>query len=116
MDNTVAARVRRYRRRMAGSLGLARVEVMVPSHRADEVRAYAARLRAAAMARTELDKRLDEAVRRFGARCLWNVDLSRRDDAMRRLIVTRLRKHGGHEGWRLAMDIEELARKTASGD
>ena len=116
VDKTGASRVRRYRRRMAGTLGLMRLEVMVPRARADEVRAYAGRLREATVARAKLDQLLDVAVRRFGARCLWNVDLSRRDEATRQTIVARLRKHGGHEGWRLAMEIEDLSRKAAADD
>ncbi|MGQ0664990.1 MAG: hypothetical protein ACT4P2_15695 [Pseudomonadota bacterium] len=112
-DVTVAARVRRHRRRMARTLGLVRVEVVVPRERADGVKAYATRLRETAVARAKLDRLLDRAVRRFGPRCLWNVDLARRDEPMRAIIVSRLRKHGGHEGWRLASEIEEMARKAA---
>jgi non-ribosomal peptide synthetase component F len=101
---------------MAGTLGLVRLEVIVPRTRVDAVRAYAVRLREATLARTRLDQLLDAAVRRFDARCFWNVDLSRRDPATRQLIVSRLRKHGGHAGWRLATDIEDLLRKAAAGD
>jgi hypothetical protein len=115
MGTPVASRVRRYRRRMADRLGLVRVEVMVPRDRAGEVRAHAARLREAATARAKLSALLDEAVRHFGARCLWNIDLSRRDAEMHRVIVARLRKHGGHAGWRLAAEIEALSRKLTEG-
>jgi hypothetical protein len=114
VDRTVAARVMRHRRRMARTLGLVRVEVVVPRAHADGVKAYAARLRGAVVARAKLDALLDRAVRQFGPRCLWNVDLARRDEPMRAIIVARLRKHGGHDGWRLAMEIEESARKAAA--
>jgi hypothetical protein len=115
VSKTPAQRVRRYRRRMARSLGLTRVEVMVPRDRVPELRAYATVLREPAVARAQLALLIERAVREFGARCLWNVDLSRRDEAMRQVIVERLRKHGGHEGWRLAMEIDAQARKAAAG-
>ena len=111
-DRTGAARVRRYRRRMSRGLGLARVEVLVPHEQAAHVRAYAASLRDAAVARAKVNKLLDRAVREFGPRCLWNVDVSQRDEVTRAIIVARLRKHGGHDGWRLAMEIDELAHKA----
>jgi hypothetical protein len=52
---------------------------------------------------------LDEAIRRFGAQCLWNTNL---DQPIARLvpeIYTRLRKYGGMEGIKLATAIEALA-------
>jgi hypothetical protein len=66
------------------------------------------------MGRAKLDRLLQRAVAEFGPLCLWNLDLSRRDDAMREVIVMRLRKYGGHGGWRLAGEIEAAARAAAA--
>jgi hypothetical protein len=52
---------------------------------------------------------LDEAMRRFGAKCLWNVNLDQPTARLVPEIYTRLRKYGGMEGIKLAMAIEALA-------
>jgi hypothetical protein len=112
-DRTAADRVKRYRRRLVEQHGLARVEVLVPRDKVAAVRSYAAQLRAPKRSQMALDRLVDEAIERFAPTCLWNVDVSRRDAVMREVIVSRLRKHGGHEGWRLAAEIERAARQTA---
>lgn len=113
-DYTVASRVKRYRQRLSERRGLVRVEVMVPKEEVPTLRSFAAKLRARAAARDQLRELLDRAVEEFGPRCLWNVDLARRDDAMQAVIVSRLRKHGGHNGWNLASAIEQAARDAAA--
>lgn len=113
-DYTVARRVKRYRQRLSEGRGLVRVEVMVPKKEAASLRRFAAELRNRAAARDQLHRLLDRAVHEFGPRCLWNVDLARRDEAMRSVIVSRLRKHGGHGGWHLASAIEQAARDAAT--
>ena len=113
-DLTIARRVRRYRRKLADVHGLIRVEVLVPRDKAQEVRDFAARLRAPITGRAKLDRLLQRAIAEFGPLCLWNLDLSRRgDDVMRAIIVARLRKYGGHKGWHLAAEIETAAREAA---
>jgi hypothetical protein len=57
---------------------------------------------------------MDRAVVEFGARCLWNLDVRRRDEKMRDIVVMRLRKHGGHDGWKLAMKITDAARRASA--
>lgn len=113
-DRTIARRVRRYRRKLADIHGLVRVEVLVPRDKTQEVREFAARLRAPAAGRAKLDRLLQQAVTEFGPLCLWNLDLSRRDDTMREVILARLRKYGGHRGWQLAGEIDAAARLAAA--
>jgi hypothetical protein len=52
---------------------------------------------------------LDEAIRRFGAKCLWNTSLNQPIARLVPEIYTRLRKYGGMEGIKLAMAIEALS-------
>lgn len=63
----------------------------------------------------ELQKLYTEATSRFGAQCLWNASPSQTMDGMR-VIVDRLRRYGGMEALRLALEIEEkLGSNHASG-
>lgn len=107
-DLTVAKRVQRFRRRRADE-GLVRVELVVPRDKVAQIKAYAAELRAPAIASRRLERLIETAIDRFAPTCFWNIDLSRRDAAIRDVMVARLRKHGGHDGWALASEIDRMA-------
>lgn len=49
----------------------------------------------------------DEAVRRFGTRCLWSANPGRSPAGLR-VIAARLKAYGGMDAWRLAERIEVL--------
>ncbi len=46
----------------------------------------------------------DEAIARFGARCLWNAAPSRSVEGLR-VVADHLRCYGGMDAWRLAAAI-----------
>jgi hypothetical protein len=46
----------------------------------------------------------DEAMARFGARCLWNAAPSRSVEGLR-VVTDRLRRYGGMDAWRLESRI-----------
>ncbi|GLQ54975.1 hypothetical protein [Devosia nitrariae] len=74
---SVQDRVQRYRR-SGGASDLVRVEVLVPAANRAEILAHAAQFRRDHRKRKEqLQKRIDQAIERYGVRIIDNVDLSR---------------------------------------
>lgn len=61
----------------------------------------------------QLKDLLAVAVRRFRARCFWNVSTNQSLARLAPLVATRLRKYGGKEGLALAGEIEALAPEDA---
>ncbi len=57
----------------------------------------------------EIAALLDEAFRRFRAKCFWNVRQDQPLSSLVPLVAKRLRKYGGMEGLRLAARLEALA-------
>lgn len=53
-----------------------------------------------------LDRLFDEAVTRYGKRCLWNVNPQPTPGGMH-IIADKLRKHGDMEAWELATRIRK---------
>ena len=59
---------------------------------------------------TRLQDLLDEAVERFGARCLWNIRPTPTPESMR-VVARQLKTYGNLAAWRLGAEIEaELVR------
>jgi hypothetical protein len=63
----------------------------------------------------EIAALVDEAFRRFRARCFWNVRADRPLSLLAPLVGRRLRKYGGHEGLRLAAEIDTAATLREAG-
>jgi hypothetical protein len=59
-----------------------------------------------------LDALHDEAMRRFGARCLWNARPSKSPDGMT-VIAALWRRDGGMDAWRLAASIRVEPMRAA---
>lgn len=106
-------RIERYRT-TGGAAGLVRVEVLVPPadrrkivELASDLRAEHRRNARRVIGNAELLANLyNEAVSRYGKRCLWNVDPQPTPSGMR-VIADKLRKHGDMEAWKLAARIRE---------
>jgi hypothetical protein len=94
--------MKRYRVAGAGA-GLVRVEVLVPPEGGNAIIDEAARIRAAHRGgmTASLAQLHDEAVDRFGARCLWNAARSRSTEGLV-VVADHLRRYGGMDAWRLA--------------
>jgi hypothetical protein len=94
--------MKRYRVAGAGA-GLVRVEVLVPPEGGNAIINEAARIRAAHRGgmTASLAQLYDEAVDRFGARCLWNAAPSRSTEGLV-VVADHLRRYGGMDAWRLA--------------
>ncbi len=102
-------RIERYKT-TGGAAGLVRVEVLVPPDDRQKILELAAHLRSDHRQRTAkadgLDLLFNEAVIRYGKRCLWNVSPQPTLGGMR-VIADKLRKHGDMEAWKLATRIRE---------
>ena len=102
-------RVARYRSVGAGA-DLVRVEVLVPHSGRDAVKHYAAQLRQEhrkpSILKGPLADYYDEAVRKYGARCLWSAKPSKTTAGMK-VIAAQLRTYGGMDAWRLATAIRK---------
>ena len=103
-------RIERYRT-SGGASDLVRVEVLVPPARRSDIIEHAAKLRDAHRSKEvwsdEHESLFQEATRRFGAQCLWNMPTTRTIDGLTR-IASRLRSDGGMPAWVLANRIQEL--------
>lgn len=53
-----------------------------------------------------LESLFDEAITRYGPRCLWNVKPQKTPSGLR-VIADKLRKHGDMEAWKIAARIRE---------
>jgi hypothetical protein len=106
-------RIKRYRSQGAG-LGLVRVEVLVPPEGRAAILQEAARLRNQRREASpeSLSKIYNEAMERFGARCLWNATPSRTPEGLL-LVADRLRRYGGMDAWRLATQIRDEVKRHA---
>jgi len=58
-----------------------------------------------------IENMVSMAIDRFSSSCFWNVKIPTSIEASLPLVVGRLRKYGGMEGWRLAASITEAAGK-----
>lgn len=84
---SVQDRIRRYRQ-SGGAADLVRVEVLVPASARAELLAHAETLRKQHREhRDRLQRRIDEAVERYGVRVMDNLDLSRLSDVNQRARV-----------------------------
>lgn len=114
---TMAAqdRMLRYKSK-GGAAGLVRVEVLVPPDDRRKILDLATRLRVdhrrKAMETGRLAALFDEAVTRYGTRCLWNVKPQPTPGGML-VIADKLRKHGDMEAWKLAARIREALDDAA---
>lgn len=106
---SVRERTARYKS-SGGAAGLIRVEVLVPPEGRARILDLAARIRAEhrgkASPRPELSALFDEAVTRYGARCLWNIRPRKTPEGMM-VIANKLRQHGDMNAWKLASRIKE---------
>ncbi|MCJ2040942.1 hypothetical protein MKK55_18600 [Methylobacterium sp. J-059] len=102
-------RVRKYRT-VGGGAQMVRVEVLVPAEARQHMIDEAARLRAARRGQRALSheegRMFDEAIERYGARCLWNCKPSRTVAGLL-TVAEQLKAHGDMRAWRLALGIEE---------
>ncbi len=106
---------RRERYRLVGAgAGLVRVEVLVPPVGREAILREAARLREEhrGSLTPSMGMLYDEAVTRFGARCLWNVSPSRSVEGLR-VVADRLRRYGGMDAWKLSSRIKEELKLAA---
>lgn len=85
-----------------GAASLVRAEVLVPPGDGQKI-----------IEADEIDRLFNEAVTRYGKRCLWNVDPQPTSGGMR-VIADKLRKHGDMEAWKLATRIRK-AIASATG-
>ena len=110
---TTQQRMQKDRSQGAG-VGLIRVEVLVPPEGRSAILREAARLRdERRRAPTEsLEGLYNEALERFGARCLWNASPSKNADGLR-VVADRLRRYGGMDAWKLASKIREELNDAA---
>jgi hypothetical protein len=107
----VQDRIKRYRK-SGGAADLVRVEVLVPPGARPEVLAYAASIRKRHRDdRSELQKRIDQAVEDYGARVLDNVDLSRLPNVSERARVVgrALMERGNARAFVIGRQLLELA-------
>jgi hypothetical protein len=99
----------RYLNAGAGA-GLIRVEVLVPPEGRETILKEAGKLRSAHRHtyawNDHLEALFQEALARFGTRCLWNAKPTKSIEGIR-VIVDRLRKYGGMDAWRLAAEIKK---------
>ena len=116
------ARVRRYKS-VGGAAGLVRVEVLVPPSGRETILSQAERLRSEYRRSRELDAKTgdlngrltdyyDQAMTKFGSRCLWNAKPSRSVEGLK-VIAERLRTYGGMDAWRLAAAIRKEVEDAA---
>lgn len=110
---SISQRVRqsRERRRRAG---LKRIEVFVPSDKADLVKAYAAQLREGSRSQvvSQVRKLVAKAYRKFRASCLDNIDVDpdSADLADAAVVAAALMHRGNAEAFRLGRQIRSLAK------
>jgi hypothetical protein len=90
--------------------GLVRVEVLVPAEDRSKILEFAADLRSShrqnLLWTSEFDRLFEEAVSKYRARCLWNIQPTRSRAGLA-LIADRLRSNGGMDAWKLASQIRE---------
>jgi hypothetical protein len=103
-------------RSTGGGADLVRVEVLVPERDRAEVLSYAAILRArhrTSVGHKALFRALyDEALKKYGARCLWNARPALDRDGLS-VVAGRLRKYGDMAAWRLANRIDAAIADAA---
>ena len=103
----------RYRPTGAGS-GMVQAEMPVPPMGRPVILIDASGFQheARSDAGAELEKLHDEAVRRFGAQCLWSASPSRTPDGML-VVADRLRRYGGMDAWALAARIRKVLARAS---
>jgi len=108
-------RIEKYRT-VGGASDLVRVEVLVPPARRGDIVEHAAKLRGAHRSNEtwsdEHEGLFQEAIRRFGARCLWNMPTTRTIDGLLR-IASHLKNEGGMSAWALANRIKDFTENAA---
>ena len=62
----------------------------------------------------QLHALIELAINQFGPTCFGNVRLTGNDGSDLPLIIDRLRKYGGMNGWRLASEIRDLAGEVGT--
>lgn len=101
----------RQRQRQAG---FKRVEVLVPAHQVDQLKAYVAQLRhgSDSEAISNLRKLVASAYRRFYASCLDNisVDPERAEFADGAVVAAALMHRGNAEAYKLGREIRSLIK------
>lgn len=112
-ESPVSRRVRNSRERHRQA-GLKRVEVLVPSEKADLVRAYAAQLREGSQSEVvkQVRKLVMKAYKKFHASCLDNIsiDPERAGLADAAIVAAALMHRGNTEAYKLGREIRRLAR------
>ena len=109
----VSERVQRSRERSRRA-GFKRVEVLVPAHQVDLVRAYAAQLREGSQseAMEQVRKLVAKAYRKFHAACLDNISVSPEhasfSDAA--VVAAALMHRGNAEAFKLGKQIRNLVK------
>jgi len=56
------------------------------------------------LSQAEIDQLHEEAIRRFGAKCIWNARPSKSVDGLQRIIIM-LRDYGNLDAWHFAAQI-----------
>ena len=108
---TAQERIRKYRTQ-GGGAGYVRVEVLVPPSDRERVRAYARQLRERRRAaEADLEAMCRDAIARYGARVLDNIDPDRLPTAQQRarVVARALMDKGGLDGFRLGRQLVKQA-------
>jgi hypothetical protein len=114
MSAPVKERVRAHRRSLQ-SLGLQRVELVVPANKVEAIKRYATKLRKSAKKPnkaqiTELRSLVHEAFEKYRSSCLDNisVNLGRIGPAEAQVVANALMKRGGSDAFILGRRIARL--------